>query len=69
MIGLPVSKKERLGRGKNGFSPRMKNGHANLMRKNAFTNGGSSVSRGRGEKCVVMSPLRVTLFNAMELKV
>ena len=44
MSALPVSKKEGERRGKNGIGPRMKNGHANFMQKNVFTNGGSSVT-------------------------
>ena len=37
MSALPVSKKERERRGKNGFGPGMKNGHANLMQNNLIS--------------------------------
>ena len=36
MSALPVSEKEGERRGKNSMGPRVKNGHANLLRKNAF---------------------------------
>ena len=41
MSALPVSEKEGERRGKNGIGPRVKNRHANLMRKNAFTKKGN----------------------------
>ena len=44
MSALPVTEREGCQRGKNGIGPRMKYGHTNHIRKNRFTNGGSSVT-------------------------